>query len=195
MKKGVFLALLLFFPFCLEPFPLETEQETSSVFEQPLLVTSAGQNAEVQLALVLAKKAGLTYTLSKVATGKDLENIKTLVLVLGASLKGLGAAGLDTVKEKERVGGLVREAQKRNIPLLCLHLGGEPRRGQISDEFITAFLPLAQMAIVVKSGNKDGLFNKISKEKNIPLVEVEKAADALEPLRRAFREASSGRPA
>ena len=70
-------------------------------FEQPLLITSAGQSAEVQLASVLAKRAGLTYSLSKLATGQDLGESKTLALVIGASLKGLGAAGLDIDQEKE----------------------------------------------------------------------------------------------
>jgi len=193
MKKAVFVASLFIFLFNLEAFSLI--EETPFIFEQPLLITSAGQSAEVQLASVLAKRAGLTYTLSKIATSKDLENIKTLVLVLGTSLKGLGAAGLDTAKEKARVLLLLTEAQKKNIPLLCLHLGGESRRGQLTDEMIEDFLPFAKMAIVVKSGNKDGIFSKICKEKNIPLIEVEKTVDALEPLKQAFKTGSSANPA
>ncbi len=162
-------------------------EEVKAVFEQPLLVTSAGQNAEVQILAVLAKRAGLEYSLAKLAAAKDLDNMKTLALVLGTSLKGLGAAGLDMDKERDRVTALVAEAQKRNIPLLCLHLGGENRRGQQTDELITALLPLARMAIVVRSGNIDGIFTKICQEKNIPLIEVEKTADALDPLQKAFR--------
>ena len=158
-----------------------------AAFEQPLLITSAGQNAEVQLAAVLAKRAGLDYALAKLATGPDLENVKTLALVLGASMKGLGAAGLDVEKERERVKALTGDARKKGIPILCLHLGGESRRGQQTDELMAEFLPLARMAIVVKSGNADGFFTRICREKNIPLVEVEKAADALDPLRKAFQ--------
>jgi len=157
-----------------------------TLFKQPLLITSAGQSADVQIASILAKRAGLTYTLSKTATKKDLEKVKTLVLVLGASMKGLGAAGLDVNKEKKRVKMLMEEAKKKNIPLFCLHLGGESRRGKLSDELIKAFLPSSKMAIVIKSGNRDGLFSKICKENNISLVEVEKAAQAIEPFREAF---------
>lgn len=166
---------------------LQAAQNTTAVFEQPLLITSAGQNAEVQLAAVLAKRAGLDYVLSKLATASDLDNTKTLTLVLGASLKGLGAAGLDVDKERERVRALTTEAQKKNIPILCLHLGGESRRGRQTDDLMAEFLPLAKMAIVVKSGNNDGFFTKICQEKNIPLVEVEKTVDALEPLQKAFK--------
>ncbi len=162
-------------------------EETKAVFEKPLLITSAGQNAEVQIVAVLAKRAGLEYSLAKLATAKDLDNMKTLALVLGTSLKGLGAAGLDMDKERDRVTALVAEAQKRNIPLLCLHLGGENRRGQQTDELIAAFLPLAKMAIVVKSGNSDGIFTRICRENKTPLIEVEKTADTLDPLQKAFR--------
>ena len=153
MKK----ILLVFLLFTLI-LTLNVYCQEEAVFEQPLLITSAGQSAEVQLASVLAKRAGLEYSLLKTATEKDLGNVKTLVLVLGASLKGLGAAGLDMSKEKKRVNQIAAEAKKKNIPILCMHLGGESRRGTLSDTTIKEFLPLSSMVIVVKSGNKDGLF-------------------------------------
>jgi hypothetical protein len=162
-------------------------QEAKAVFEQPALITSAGQSADGLQASVLAKKAELKADLAKFAVGKDLENHKTLILVLGASMKGLGAAGLDTNKEKERIVQLLAEAKKKNVPVLCLHIGGEARRGQLTDEMIGEYLPSAQIAIVVKSGNKDGIFTKICKNKNIPLIEVDKILDVVGPLKAAFK--------
>lgn len=162
-------------------------QESTGLLEQPVIITSAGQSADVQIAAVLAKRAGLNYELTKLATATDLENAKTLAIVLGASLKGLGAAGLDMEKERARVAGLVAAAQKKNIPILCLHLGGQDRRGQQTDDLITEILPLAKMAIVVKSGNHDGIFTKICQSKDIPLVEVEKTADTVTVLQKVFK--------
>jgi len=189
----VFMILIAFSLLSSQAYPYLGKgiEEVSFLLEQPLLITSAGQSAEVQLASVLAKRVGLTYSLSKLATSKELTDIKTLVLVLGASMKGLGAAGLDEAKEKERVSSLIAEAKKKNIPLLCLHLGGEARRGQLTDEMIVEFLPFARMAIVVKSGNKDGIFTKICQEKSIPLIEVEKIVDAASPLQKIFKVGSS----
>jgi hypothetical protein len=155
-------------------------------FEQPLLITSAGQSAEVQLAAVLAKRAKLEYSLSKLATSQELQEAKTLVLSLGASLKGLGAAGLDVAQEKGRVEELLAAARKHEIPVICMHLGGESRRGQLSDDFISSFLPHAKVAIVVKSGNKDGFFSTLCEQSKISLIEVERAADALQPLTEFF---------
>ena len=163
-------------------------QTPPAVFEQPLLVTSAGQSSgDAQIAMQLTKKASLTATLSKAGTGKDLENQKTLVLVLGASMKGLGSAGLDTNKEKERIRELVAEAKRKAIPILAMHLGGAQRRGELTDEIINEFLPAAKMAIILRSGNQDGLFTKICKSTNIPLVEVDKSLDAVEPLKKIFK--------
>ncbi|MEW5900725.1 MAG: DUF6305 family protein [Acidobacteriota bacterium] len=186
MDKGFAVAFFLLWISMLHSGGFAGQEETG-LFEQPLLITSAGQNAEVQVAAVLAKRAGLSYRLSKLATPQDLEGMKTLVLVLGASLKGLGAAGLDMDKERTRVNALIAEARKRSLPLLCLHLGGDARRGRQTDDLVAEILPLARMAIVVKSGNADGIFTRICNDKSIPIVEVEKAADALAPLKRAFR--------
>jgi len=187
MKKITLVALFLFIFLIAVIFPQERKESAPPLFEQPLLITSAGQNAEILMVSVLAKRAGLDSKLSKIATPKDLENMKTIVLVLGASSKGLGAAGLDLEKEKERVNLLIEEAQKKNVPLLCLHLGGEARRGPLSDGLISAFLPFAKMAIVAKSGNKDGFLTRICEEHDIALVEVEKTADVLTPLKESFK--------
>jgi hypothetical protein len=156
-------------------------------FEQPLLITSAGQSAEVQLVAILAKRSNLNHTLVKSAAPGDLDAAKTLVLSLGASLKGLGAAGLDVQQEKDRVAELIEAARSRNIPIVCMHLGGQDRRGSLSDDFISTFLPFARFAIIVKSGNQDGLFSRICGRHDIPLVEVEKTVNAVDPFKKAFR--------
>ena len=125
MTKKVMLFLLLGLVLCLM---LAATGREEALFEQPVLITSAGQSAEVQLASVLAKRAGLASTLKKTATADDLEGQKTLILVVGVSMKGLGAAGLDAAEEKERIQKLISKSQESSIPILCLHLGGEARR-------------------------------------------------------------------
>jgi hypothetical protein len=157
------------------------------VFEAPLLLTSAGQSPDVQLAVVLAKRAGIEHTLSKLAAAGDLAGARTLGLVVGASLKGLGAAGIDTAKEKDRVKSLLAEAAKLSIPVLFLHLGGDQRRGELTDAMVAEYLPAAKMAVIVKSADHDGLFSKICKDRGIPLVAVEKTADVAEVLKGAFK--------
>lgn len=158
-------------------------------FQGPLLITSAGQSPDTQLAGVLARRAGVEYTLSATATPDELAGAGSLGVVIGASLKGLGAAGIDTNKEKERVASLLAEAARRNLPVLVFHLGGDQRRGDLTDELITAYLPSAKWALILKSGNQDGLFTRICGEKKIPLHEVERTADGTDILKAAFQNA------
>lgn len=162
-------------------------QSPQALFEPPLLITSAGQSAEAVIAANLAKRAELPATLVKLATDKDLRDRRTLVLVLGASMKGLGAAGVDTAKETGRVRDLLAEAKRTATPVLAMHLGGAERRGELTDELISEFLPAAKAVLVVKAGNKDGLFTKICAAHAIPLFEVEKSLDAVELLKSIFK--------
>lgn len=165
-------------------FPAENEP---AAFEPPLLITSAGQSQDIQLAAVLAKRAGVEHKLVKLAAADDLAGAKTLGIVVGASLKGLGAAGIDTAKEKERVKSLLAEAAKRDVPVLFLHLGGEQRRGELTDAMVAEVLPSARTAVIVRSADADGLFSKICRERGIPLVAVEKTADAGEVVKHLFQ--------
>lgn len=164
-------------------------QAQSPPFQGPLLLTSAGQSPDLQLAGVLARRSGVEHTVAPLATAADLANAKALGLVLGASLKGLGAAGIDTNKEKERVRALLAEARRRNIPVLVFHLGGEQRRGQLTDEMVVEYFPAAHWALVVRSGNQDGLFTRLARERSIPLNEVDRTADGADILKRAFQPA------
>jgi hypothetical protein len=116
----------------------------------------------------------------------DLESHHTLILSLGASLKGLGAAGLDIEQEMVRVRDLIQAAEEKDVSILMLHLGGEARRGQLSDRLINEFIPHAGKVIVVASGNQDGLFTRLCQNNSIPLVEVKRVASALEPLQDCF---------
>ena len=156
-------------------------------FSPPALITSAGQSAEVQLAAVIAKRAGVEATLVKMATPENLGENKTLILVLGASLKGLGAAGLDMNQEINRVKTLLDTCQDKKIPIICLHLGGESRRGELSDKIINLFLPQADLALVVRSGNKDELFTRICQTNNIPLILLERPSQAVDHFKEIFQ--------
>jgi hypothetical protein len=65
-------------------------------------------------------------------------------------------------------------------------VGGEGRRGELSDKFIQAAIPACNYVIVVADGDKDGLFDRLCGGK-IPLDKVERISKAVEPLQRAFK--------
>jgi hypothetical protein len=157
-------------------------------YQKPILITSAGQSADVKLVKLLAKKQSIDAESKLMANAPDLEGIKTLVIVPGFSSKGLGAAGISQQDEMDRVEQLIEETNNRNIPIVMLHVGGNARRGGQSDDFCRIVAENAKEMIVVSQGNEDGFFTEIANNKNINLQEVENIGDAGEPFRLLFEE-------
>ena len=148
-------------------------------FERPGFITSAGQTSDAAIVKVLANtrlKLGLDYDIA--AKTQAIENAKTLVLVLGVSNKGLGAAGLSLEQEIERVKNIVAEAIKNNTRIISIHTGGTARRGEASNQVIELCVPVSNVVIVVEGGNNDGFFTSLCEKNNVPLVQVPSIAEA-----------------
>ncbi|PKP60462.1 hypothetical protein CVT91_05125 [Candidatus Atribacteria bacterium HGW-Atribacteria-1] len=139
-----------------------------------VLITSVGQSADARIIKVVADKLQLDCDFEQLAKPDIIKNYKILVIVVGGSSKGLGAAGIDKEQELVRAQGLIKEAKVRSVKILVMHVGGEARRGALSDAFLNEVVPYADHLIVVENGNKDGYFTRISKEKEIPIEFVTK---------------------
>lgn len=142
--------------------------------EQPILITAAGQSADVLMVKVLAKKSGLDYIVEKLAKPSDLENAKSLIIVSGGSTKGLGAAKIDKNDELERIEGLIAAANKKEIPIITMHVGGKARRGKLSDEFNLIAAEAGSYLVVVEGGNGDGFFSGIAEKNEVPIIIIKK---------------------
>jgi len=156
-------------------------------FEKPATLTSIGQSADVQMVKALLKKAGVEAKFDALITDAGLKDEKTLVLAIGGSSKGLGAAGIKAEDELARAEKLIKAAKAKNIKIIGLHIGGEARRGELSDKFVKVAAPYCDYLIVVNEGNKDGLFTKTAAEKKIQLETVPKITNAVEPLKKLFQ--------
>jgi hypothetical protein len=156
-------------------------------YKVPILISSAGQSADVTLAGSLCKKAGLEARVLPSATGADLKGVNTLLIVPGFSSKGLGAAGTSKDDEMDRVKKLIAAAKEAKVPVLVMHIGGTARRGTQSDDFNKTAVEAARSLIVVKQGDEDGFFTRLASERHIPITVVEKIAGVLPPLTAAFK--------
>ncbi len=180
----LFRYLTLIIAVCMSVTPLFSQSKDK--FEQPILVTSAGQSADVTLAASLCKKAGLNARAINRATAADVKDAKTLMIVLGFSSKGLGAAGISREQEMDRVKEVIAAAVKQKMKIFVLHIGGKPRRGVQSDDFNKVCAEASQAMIVVKAGNEDNFFSAIAAAKKIGITVVDKIAEAVKPLEAAF---------
>jgi hypothetical protein len=168
--------------------------------ETPVLLTSCGQSPGPVMLKVILQKLGLGYELNALATPADLKAkaqsgtpYRSLVIVMGASLKGMGAAGISIDDELKRSAELMDEARKEGITIIGAHIEGMKRRSQgaaagdtTDEQTIDAVAPKSDLLLVNKDGDTDGRFTTISKAKNIPMIIVEKNLDLVTELGKLF---------
>lgn len=165
----------------------ELTEISAGMCSTPAILTSIGQSADVDIANTLCTKAGIEVTMNKNITGADLpDDCKTLILAVGGSSKGLGAAGIDADQELARTDALISAAKEKGIMVLALHTGGSARRGTLSDSFITPAFQGCDAAIVVSEGDSDGLMSGILSGNGTPAIYVDNTAGTLDALKTAF---------
>jgi hypothetical protein len=147
--------------------------------QAPVFLTSCGQSPGAVTVGVFLRRLQIDYDLKETGTVKDLDAkpYKTIIIVTGSSLKGMGGAGVSIDDELARAGALIAEAKKRGIQVIGAHVEGMERRarnaapGDNSDEMsIDAVCPKAKMLIVRKDGDEDGRFTTLSKKFGVPVV-------------------------
>ena len=153
-----------------------------------ILITSIGQSPDARMINVLISRYQIEAAYEQLATPEMVKDYKMVIAVIGGSSKGLGAAGIDKEQELSRSKSLIKEVKELEVSLLVMHIGGEARRGALSDAFLDVVVPYADHLIIVDSGNTDGYFNKMSEEHKIPLQIVEKIADSGELVKEYIEE-------
>ncbi len=162
-------------------------QVEAGQFETPILVTSFGQSADASMMEVMMKKAGVKdYHYSAQATDADVKNYKTIIIVCGASSKGLGAAGISEKDETARAEKFMAAVKENNAAVIMCHLGGSIRRGVLSDTFTDMVIDAARYMVVVEDANFDGKFSTAATEKNIPLTFLYAIADGVKVFSALF---------
>lgn len=150
---------------------------SAATLDAPALITSAGQSPGALMLRVLGDRAGVDNTFDATGGPDALEGASSLIIVIGASMKGLGAAGIDVDDEFARILSLLERAQELNIPIVAAHVEGAPRRGATSDDLTTTILPYASYAIVRADGDDDGFFTDLAAEHGVTLEKVSATAE------------------
>jgi hypothetical protein len=198
--------------------PALADDATIPVLSYPVITTTAGQSADIITLNILVEEAGIKYdycdvpTAEMLATGVGLgaaasapgfhvetytDNeqypigtpFKTLLVVIGASLKGMGASGLTIEDEISRTEEVLTYCKENGIFVVAIHIGGFSARGADDGDnevMINAVAPFADYIIVTAEGNEDGRFTKIAEERGIPITEIDYALAVIDVLAQAF---------
>ena len=164
----------------------DVKEITEAIAEGPIILTSVGQSADVNVVQTLLKKCEIDSDLNATVTADDLGSYKTLVLAIGGSSKGLGAAGVDENQELDRVKSVIAKAEEQGMTIIALHIGGSARRGTLSDKFIPYALASADAAIIVSEGDSDGFMKGIVTENGVATAFIDNQVGAVEPLKTIF---------
>src|SRR6516164_7676702 len=152
----------------------------------PVLVTSLGQSLDAFQIQLVVRRAGIPFKYDARAGVDQLDDVKTLFLAVGASLKGFGDAGITIKDELSRASHLLDAAKSRGVAIVVLHMGGEERRDPLSNQLIELTAPRAQQLIIRDDSDADGLFAKIAKDNKIPLATIEGVTSLKQPLQEMF---------
>ncbi len=168
--------------------------------ELPVLITSCGQSNAPTTIKVVMQRLKMAFDIDPLATPETLQAkakagtpYKTLIITMGASLKGMGAAGIEIEDELARAAALIAEARKEGIAIIGAHIEGMKRRSQgaaagdtTDEQSIDAVAPNSAILLVYKEGNADGRFTAIAQAKKVPLIEFEKTVDLIPTLEKLF---------
>ncbi len=209
VMKRIHKLFILFLAFSFFIFTVHSISESQPEIPEtklPVLITSCGQSPGPIMLKVIFMKLKLeaepkAYEVIELAIAEDLKAMKeagtpfkSIIIVMGASLKGMGAAGISIDDELSRTSKLIEEARRQGITIIGAHIEGMKRRaqgaavGDNTDELsIDAVAPKSDLLVIIKEGNADGRFTTIANEKNIPMIEAEKTLDLLSEFKKLFK--------
>lgn len=153
------------------------------VAHRPLVITACGQTADALNLSLLSARLHVDHVFDKSLSADKLRGIRTLVVVIGGSVKGLDGGEIDEERETSRVRRLLAKARQLGVGIIGVHVGGESRRGGASDRLIELVVDQADYLIVTEAGNRDGLFTTVARTRMVPLVIVSEPADVVRELR------------
>lgn len=185
----------------------------------PILTTSAGQSADIVTLNLLCEEAGIKYdysdvpTVDMVSAGVGLGGLeskagfyvesytdrslyadgtpfKTVLVAIGASLKGMGASGLSADDEIKRLDKILSYCKGQGMAIIGIHLGGVSTRGaggSDNERMIDVVAKYADQLIVTEGGNQDGRFQTLAAEKNIEAIVLKNAFQLVGQLEAMFQ--------
>ncbi len=181
-------------------------------FEFPVLITSAGQCPQAEIVGVFADLGGLKYDyhtmpdIGDLAAGVGLGGLdggkvntdlalypkgtpyKTVFITMGASMKGMGAAGISADFENGRVEKMVAWFKEQGVAIIGVHIAGEDRRHHhLSEGLIDRVGPYADLLLIAHASDADDRFTKLSQEHDIPMILIDTEFDLVEIVPELFQ--------
>ena len=157
-----------------------------TLYSGPILITSFGQSTDAATLDTAMKRAGAEYVYKPQATADETATYKTLIIAVGASTKGLGQAGISEKDETARAEAIMAKAKETGAQVICVHIGGETRRGVLSDKLADMVLPQCSLIILKEDANWDGKFTTYAEQNKLPIILIYGQKDTVQVMTDIF---------
>lgn len=160
-------------------------------FETPVFITSFGQSTDAAMLDTVMKNINkdksVNYVYNATATADALKGYKTVVIAVGASTKGLGAAGISEAEETARATEIINYLKANpEVKVICCHIGGSARRGTLSDVYADMVMEIASLIVLKEDANFDYKFTTYAEQNNIPISLVYATKDTITVFKEVF---------
>lgn len=161
------------------PYPIAKEKA---------LITIAGQGPEGLIVAKMCDELKIENTFRYKATVKDLEEKRSLIVVVSVSKIGLKSVDTNYELEKERIHKLIRKANEQRIPVIMLFIGGNNRWDKLNQEMIMLVAKYTNYMIAVSNNESKDFFRTQAAKNNIEFYTLVKDLERVKiPLNSAFR--------
>lgn len=157
------------------------------IAQETILITSAGQSTDTYIVKDIANKLMIHNYFMPQATTLDLDEINTIVFVVGYSRMSEKLYNLDFEAEEERLKNLLDKGLQQNMSLITIYIGGDYRYDEDSSTLLELICSKSDYIIATADTSSNQALHQISKTYNIPLTIVQRLTDITEPFASAFR--------
>lgn len=157
-----------------------------SLFQLPVMVTSFGQSTDASTIDQALSRSNVEHTYTPQATADDMAGFKTVFIAVGASTKGMGAAGIKEDAEVARAEAIMAKLKETGATVVCAHIGGGTRRGALSDKLTDMVLPQCKYIILKEDANFDYKFTKYAEENKLPITLIFANKDTVQVMSALF---------
>lgn len=161
------------------------------VLEEPVLITSAGQNLDALIIKATFDDMRLKADFLPMADPSVIEHYGQVVISPGISYKGMVASGTTLHEEIERTKAIIEAAREHSSRIVLMHLGGFTQGDAKSQELIELVAQYADVIIAYRdSRGPIEYFLDIAREREIPFFIIDNLGNLCDELTVIFSPAN-----
>ncbi len=157
------------------------------IAEEMVLITSAGQSTDTYIIKDIANKLMIHNYFMPQANALDLDDINSVVFVVGYSKIHETLFDTDFESEIARIEKLIDKCKDLELTIITVFIGGDHRKDTYTLSMLDYIGSNSDYIITTADGDKDQSLYKLAHTNKIPITIVNKLDDISEPFASAFR--------